>query len=386
MNSRERGIRAIEHEEPDRVPLEGVAWAEWSFPFLQRVLAYLGLPQVTRGGMLGAGEEMEAFLKRLGVDFRAVSMDPPEEFRKKAVYDPLFHQPWGIKVGPDTLEDEWGIRRQLNATKTQSRIVRHPLKGVEDLEEYEFPDIEAPGRFDSAEKLAPKWREEYLVSGIWGGDSFFCQAWYLRGFNELIKDMYSNPSFVEKLFDKLLKFFLEAAKRLIEAGVDILAIADDVAAQTGMIISPKLWRKYIKPRLKVIVYEAKKRGAFVLYHTDGNCTAIIPDLVEIGVDILNPIQPECMDPAGVKESYGEELTLSGTISIQDTLPRGSVEDVKREVLTRIETCAHGGGLIISPSNQALLDSKVENFLAVYDAVKKYGKYPMRSSSPLKPRD
>jgi uroporphyrinogen decarboxylase len=376
LNSRERGIRAIEHEEPDRVPLEGVAWAEWSFPFLQKVLAYLGLPPVTRGGMLGAGEELEAFLKRIGADFRAVSMEPPEEFRRKAIYDPLFHQPWGIRVGPDTLEDEWGIRRQLNATKTQSRIIYHPLKNVEDFDEYDFPDINAPGRFDSAEKLVRKWRNDYLISGIWGGDSFFCQAWYLRGFKELINDMYSNPKLVEKLFDKLLEFFLAATKRLIEIGIDILAIADDIAAQTGMIVSPMLWRKYIKPRLKSIVYEAKKKGVYVLYHTDGNCTAIIQDLIEIGIDILNPIQPECMNPAEVKKLYGEELTLSGTISIQDTLPYGSVEDVKKEVLTRIETCAYGGGLILSPSNQVLLDGKVENFLAVYDAVKKYGRYPL----------
>lgn len=377
MNSRERGIRAIEHEEPDRVPLEGVAWAEWSFPFLQKVLSYLGLPQVSRGGMLGAGEEMEAFSRRLGADFRAVSMEPPEEFRRRAVYDPLFHQPWGIQVAPETLEDEWGVRRQLNATKTQSRIVYHPLKDLEDLDEYEFPDIDAPGRFDSAEKLAQKWRDEYLVSGIWNGDSFFCHAWYLRGFQKLIRDMYSNPGFVEKLFDRLLEFFLAATKRLIEAGVDILAIADDVAAQTGMIISPKLWRRYVKPRMKTIIDEAKRRGAYVLYHTDGDCRAIIPDLIEIGVDILNPIQPECMDPAEIKRDYGEELTLSGTISIQDTLPYGSLKEVEEEVLTRIETCAHGGGLILSPSNQALLDSKVENFLAVYDTVKKYGKYPIR---------
>jgi uroporphyrinogen decarboxylase len=144
-----------------------------------------------------------------------------------------------------------------------------------------------------------------------------------------------------------------------------------------LIISPPLWRRHIKPRMKTIIESAKKKGVYVLYHTDGNCEPIIPDLIEIGVDILNPIQPECMDPAKIKEQYGEKLTLSGTISIQDTLPRGTVEDVRSEVKARIRTCGQGGGLIISPSNQVLLDTKVENFLAIYDAVREFGQYPLK---------
>ena len=378
LNSRERAICAIEHKEPDRVPLEGTAWAEWSYPFLLKLLSDLGLGGGGSGGMLGSGEELELLARKLGTDFRAVSMDPPVEFRRKAVYDPNYHQPWGIQVARDILEDEWGIRRQLNAARIQSRVVYHPLQGKDSLEGYDFPDPDAEGRFEAAENLLKKWREEYLVSSIWGGDSFFCQAWYLRGFTQTILDMHSNSRLMNELLDHLLKIFLKAANRFAEMGVDILAIADDVAAQTGLIISPQLWRKHIKPRMKTIIDSVKKRGVYVLYHTDGNCEPIIADLVEIGVDILNPIQPECMDPARIKEQYGDKLTLSGTISIQDTLPRGTVDDVRREVKTRIRTCGQGGGLIISPSNQVLLDTKVENFLAIYDAVRESGQYPLRA--------
>jgi len=377
MNSRERAICAIEHEEPDRVPLEGVAWGEWSYPFLQKVLIpYLGL-KVEKGAVIGATEELDALAVRLGIDFRSVSMDPPSDFQKRAMYDPLFHYPWGIRVAPDTIKDEWGVVRQLNATRTQSRIIHHPLRGRESLDDYDFPDPDAPSRFDAAEKLVKKWRDEHAVSAIWGGDGFFCQAWYLRGFEDFIIDMYSRPKFVDSLLDELSKIFLIVAKRFVEMGVDIICIADDVAMQTGMILSQRLWRRYIKPRMKMLIDGLKRKGVYILFHTDGNCEAIIPDLIEMGVDILNPIQPDCMDPAKIKEVYGDKLTLSGTISVQKTLPYGSVEDVKKEVMTRIKTCGYNGGLILSPSNQATLDVKIENFIALYDTAKRVGRYPFR---------
>lgn len=377
MNSKERAFRAIEHEEPDRVPLEGVAWGEWSYPFLSKVLLpYFNL-RINENKALNISEKIERVLVNLGIDFRAVSMEPPSSFREKAVYNPLFHYPWGIPVASDTLRDEWGVIRRLNSTRTQSLIIHHPLEGkdISVLDEYEFPDPNAPGRFDLAERLVKKWHEKYAISATWG-DSFFSQAWYLRGFNSLIKDMYSNPLFVEKLMDRLLKIFLEACRYLIDIGVDIICIADDVAMQDRMIIAPELWRRYIKPRMKAIVDYCKRRGVYVLYHTDGNCEDIIPDLIEMGIDILNPIQPESMDPAKIKRTYGDRLVLSGTISVQRTLPRGSVNDVKKEVMERIESCAPGGGFILAPSNQVLLDTKIENFIALYQFAKKYGRYPL----------
>ncbi|MFH7859664.1 MAG: uroporphyrinogen decarboxylase family protein [Candidatus Aenigmatarchaeota archaeon] len=365
MNSRERVICAIEHEEPDRIPLEGVAWGEWSYPFLKNVL----IPYFKT-------ENIDNILENLGIDFRSISMEPSNNFKKKAIYDPRFDYPWGIEIAPETLKDEWGVIRKLNITKNQSRIIYHPLKDKEDLKDYNFPNIEEDGRFDEAEKLVKKWKDKYAISAIWGGDSFFCQSWYLRGFNEFIKDLYYNEKFANELLDNLLKIFLYAIKRLIEIGADIICIADDIAMQKGMIISPFLFRKYIKPRMKKIIDICKKEKVYVVFHTDGNCEEIIPDLIEIGVDILNPIQPECMDPAKIKEKYGDKITLSGTISLQKTLPYGTIEDVKNEVIKRIETCAYNGGFILSPSNQVLLDVKIENFIALYEFAKKYGKYPI----------
>jgi uroporphyrinogen decarboxylase len=381
MNSKERALRAFNHEEPDRVPLEGIAWGEWSYPFLEKVLLPHFRLEKVAGSVIGFTEELDLLARMLGIDFRAVSSDPPTDFQRRAVSDPLFHNPWGVRVAPDTLEDEWGIQRQLNATRTQSRIVKHPLKGVNSLDEYTFPDAEAPGRFDTSKKLVKTWRDEYAISAIWGGDGFFSQAWYLRGFEAMILDMQSNPSFVDRLLDELLRFYVSIGMRFAEMGADILCIADDVAMQTGLIISPRLWRRYVKPRMLRLVSAVKQKGMYVIFHSDGNLEPLIPDLIEIGIDALNPVQPECMNPVKIKELYGDKLCLSGTISMQETLPFGTVEDVRNEVEERIATCGAGGGLIISPSNQATIDVKLENFVAVYETAKKFGRYPTTQPQP-----
>jgi len=372
MDSKERALTAIQRREPDRVPLEGVAWGEWSYPFLLRLLNHFGITDETHGLI----ERQDRLAEKLSIDFRPVRMEPSAEFKKKAVNNPLFHYSWGIPVNSETLEDEWGVRRVLNSTRLQSRIVHHPLRGRESLEGYSFPDPETPGRFDTAERLLPRWRDRYAVSASPGGDVFFSQAWYLRGFTELIRDMYVDPGFVEALFDGLLHVYLKACNRFADLGVDIVCLADDVAMQTGMIVSASLWRRYVKPRMKTLIDAVKRKGVYILFHTDGNCEAIIPDLIEVGVDILNPVQPECMDPTRIKRLYGDELTLSGTISLQRTLPYGTIQDVRKEVATRIKTCGHNGGLIIAPSNQTLLDTRIENFIAVYEAAKEYGRYPL----------
>ena len=216
MNSKERALRAFDHKEPDRVPLEGVAWIPWSHSYLARILMpHLGLEPVGQAcDSTSFSEELDLVAKKLGIDFRPISSDPPVSFQQRAVYDPLYQGAWGVQVTSDTLEDEWGIQRQLTATKNQSRIIKHPLRGISSLDDYAFPEPDAPGRFDSIEKRIRMWREEYAIAARGGGDGFFLQGWYLRGFEDLILDMHSNPDFVDKLFDKLLKFYLVEGRRL----------------------------------------------------------------------------------------------------------------------------------------------------------------------------
>jgi uroporphyrinogen decarboxylase len=343
---------------------------------------YLGLETGLAGDNASFAKDLDLTARKLGIDFRPISSDPPVGFRKKAVFNPLFQNAWGVQVAPNLLEDEWGIQRELTATGAQSRIIKHPLKGITNLDDYAFPDPQAAGRFESVERRVKTWQEEYAVVARGGGDGFFLQGWYLRGFEDLILDMHSNSRFVDQLFDQLLEFYLSEGKRLAELGADIYVVSDDVAMQTGPIISPGLWRRFVKPRLSNLISALKQTGMYIMYHSDGNLEHLIPDLIEIGIDGLNPIQPECMNPAIIKELYGDRICLSGTISMQETLPFGTIEDVRNEVKKRIATCASGGGFIICPSNRATIDISAEKFMTVYETAKKFGRYPSSEAVPV----
>lgn len=381
MNSKERMIRTIEGEEPDRVPLGTTGFYDWTSSFLAgALLPHFGLAEkwTPNGPPTWAADHVDKVEEMLGIDSKKIVATCPAEFRRKASYDPRFMgSGWGVRIAPDTLVDEFGITWQLVLPdKLHTRIISHPLKDPDALEDYVFPDPDAEGRYDEAEQYVERWHEEYPISACPADVYLFDQGWFLRGFHENMIDFYRNPSLIERMYDMNQKFFLGCAKRLAEMGITILAIPDDVAGQTGMILAPDLWRKHIKPRMKEVVDAMKRKDVYVLYHSDGDIGPIIKDLIEIGVDILNPIQPECMDPAQVKRTYGDRITLCGTISMQKTLPFGEVGDVRNEVIQRIKTCGQGGGLIIAPSNNAELDIPVDNFLAVYDTTKKHGTYPL----------
>lgn len=354
VSSRERVLRAVHHGEPDRVPLD--AWL--SYQFYVKLCRYLGV------------EDLERIYKLLGVDVRYTGVSPPSSFLKNAKVDPRIHYGVGIPVGEDSLKDEWGIVRKLNVTKTRSRVVHNPLQHL-DVDEYEVPDPHAEGRYDAVEQAVKRYGDEYFIFASFGCDFLFSQSWYLRGFRELLTDMYRRPWYVDKLYDKMMKYYVGAVKELLDRGVDCIFIADDLAGQQDLMISPRLLDRYYWPRFKILADIVKRRGAFLAFHSDGNISRIVPKLIEMGVDIVNPIQPECMDPVKVKETYGDKITLHGTISIQRTLPHGTPDDVRREVIERIRTCGRGGGLILGPSNQVLEDTPVENFLAIYETAKKY---------------
>ncbi len=375
MNSKERVITALEHREPDRVPIDGII-PPWSTPFLKRILLpHFGLCWTSGERWSDSGVDM--LIEKLGMDARLAPLEPPIEFRNKAIYDPLFDvEPWGVQVKTGALMDEWGVVRELNSTRTGVGIISHPLKGKDSLDGYQFPDPNAPSRFDGTEKYIKKWGDQYAIAGHFGIDYLFMRAWELRGYNDFMVDLCCHPKFVNELLDRLQNYFVAIEKQMLEMPIDIFIFGDDIGMQNGMAISPTIWRMYFKPRFKEVIDTAKRKNVFVMFHSDGVIDPIVPDLVEMGLDILNPIQPECMNPAQIKNTYGDRLTLSGTISVQNTLPHGTVEDVRNEVIERIRTCGNRGGFMICPSNAALLDTPVQNFLTVYDTVRKYGHYPL----------
>ena len=183
--------------------------------------------------------------------------------------------------------------------------------------------------------------------------------------------MISNPEIANLVLDIPYHYHLYAAKKLVELGVDMIWTGDDMGAQHNMLISPKMWRKYFKPRMANFIAELRKINPEIkiAYHTDGNIIPIIPELIEIGIDVLNPIQPASMDPAKIKELFGDNLCFWGSIDEQYTLPFGTADDVRNEILQRLQTIGKDGGLILAPTHHVQLDTPLENFWAMVNTIK-----------------
>ena len=175
----------------------------------------------------------------------------------------------------------------------------------------------------------------------------------------------------EAILDIPFNYHLAAAKRLVEIGVDLIWTGDNIGGQSAMILSPAMWRRIFKPRMAKFFAELKRINPRVkiAYHSDGVIYPIIPDLIEIGLDVLNPIQPACMDPARLKREYGDKLCFWGSIDEQHTLPFGTPADVRSEVRARLETLGAGGGLILGPTHHIQLDTPMENFWAMVETIK-----------------
>ena len=184
-------------------------------------------------------------------------------------------------------------------------------------------------------------------------------------------DFVTDPDLADAVLDIPFRYHLRAAERLVGMGVDMIWIGDDVGAQNNMIMAPETWRRFLKPRMARFIagIKAVNPALKVAYHSDGWFYPIIEELIEIGVDVLNPIQTQSMDPVALKRDFGDRLCFWGSIDEQHTLPFGTPADVKAEVAVRLKTLGKGGGLILAPSQHVQLDTPVENFLAMVEAAR-----------------
>ena len=255
----------------------------------------------------------------------------------------------------------------------------HPMskfKSIEEINEYPFPDFMEDYRWEGMGKKVDALIKDDLIAVAFMQMTIFEIAWYLRGMDNFMIDMMVNKQFAEALLDKIVEIRLVMAERFAQSGVDILMLGDDVSTQLDMMMSPELWRSMIKPRLAKIIKKARdvKPDILIFYHGDGNLMKIIPDLIDIGVDILNPVQPECLDPIEVKRLYGDRLSFWGTLGTQTTLPFGTPKEVKAKCKKLIETVGKGGGLLLAPTHMIEPEVPFENIQAFIDAVNEYGRY------------
>jgi uroporphyrinogen decarboxylase len=277
-----------------------------------------------------------------------------------------------MRVSDNEYEDEWGVRIKITGEKDLDwKYSYHPLNnnGKLSIRNLKIPDIYSGNRFDKVREDIEKYGKSYIVAA--GVSTLFRKAWILCGYSKFLEALYLDRVFVEDLLDRLLEFYKTLVKKYVELGVDIIELGGDLGTEESMMISPDLWREIFKPRLSKIIIENKKEGVYFYLHSDGNITSIIPDLIEIGIDILNPIQPECMDPKNIKEQFGDKLTLHGTMSLQKTFTQGKRNDIRDEILDRIKYCGRDGSLILAPSNAFTIDIPITNILYFYDFIKNY---------------
>lgn len=193
-------------------------------------------------------------------------------------------------------------------------------------------------------------------------------------------DLVVEKPYVFALMDKVLEYHFACGKKMIELGVDMIWTGDDFGTQKGMMISPNLWREVFKPRMQHLFKELKRMNPKVemAYHSCGSIVSIIPDLIEIGVDVLNPIQPQAkgMELGRLKRKFGDKLVFFGGVDEQKILPFGSVQEVEEEVKLRVAQAGEGGGFIIAPAHNIQPDTPLQNIYAYFEAVKKYGTYPI----------
>lgn len=271
----------------------------------------------------------------------------------------------------DTYVDEWGVVWKNQPYDTPygvghyTEMVGHPLVDDDAIHAYQPPDPNREELYAEAEWVIEEFGDEYWIVGV-TVTTIFETAWALRGYEQTLLDFVLNPDFLEALFDIPFHYHLTAAKKLVELGVDMIWTGDDVGAQDQMLISPATWRQFFKPRMATFFAELKDINPEVkiAYHSDGDIEPIIPDLIEIGLDVLNPVQPRSMEPATIKRKYGDKLCFWGSIDEQHTLPFGAPADVREEVLTRLKTLGRNGGLIIGPTHHVQLDTPLENFWAM----------------------
>lgn len=363
MTHRERVAEALSHSKPDRCPWQ----CSFTPEFAARLRAEMHLDETARAHHPHGGGNPYDLEIALGQDMLITSVG------------------WGnAYYGPgDEYLDEWGVGWRSVPYRTPygeghyTEPSRPPLADADAVARYRAPDPARPELYRDAERLVSEHGGEY-----WTVASTCCTifetAWALRGLEQLMTDFIEAPDLAEAIVDIPYRYHLAVAERLAAMGFDMIWLGDDVGQQQGMLMSPRHWRHFLKPRLAHIIERVKtvRPGLKVAYHTDGSVYPIIPDLIDIGVDVLNPVQPAAMSPARLKSEYGGRLCFWGSIDEQYTMPFGSPEEVRREVHERVATLGYDGGLVVAPTHNLQLDTPLENFWAMHEVLSASDQVPV----------
>lgn len=355
MNHRERVQTALNHEQPDRCPMQ----ISFTPEFADRLRADMAIKGAMSHNPHGGGNTYE-LERALDQDMLLTSVGWANSYYQGAE---AYTDEWGIGWGAQPYTTPFG-------TGYYTEITGHPLADDAALANYRPPDPTRPELYAEAERVVRDYGGEYWIVGV-TVTTIFETAWALRGLEQMLMDFVMAPDIADRILEIPYQYHLTAAKKLVELGVDMIWTGDDIGAQHRLLISPQTWRQFLKPRMANFISELKaiNPAVKVAYHSDGNILPLIPELIEIGLDVLNPIQPASMDPAQLKREFGDRLCFWGSVDEQHTLPFGTPASVRAEIVERLNTIGAGGGLILGPTHHVQLDTPLENFWAMVNAIR-----------------
>jgi len=339
MTSAERVLCVLRREQPDRIP-----HFEW---IIDRHVRDAICPGCT----------MEEFTVRMGLD--AILTAP--DFAKE-------------NVGPGLHRSEWGMVMK-DSGEEHSVAVEHPIRTLDDLRRYKPPDPHAPGRYASIERVVAAYNGDLAV-GVHLNDVFSIPR-YLLGFEGLMMATVAEPDLVRGLVDLSVEANVAMAEEVARRGADFVFTGDDYASAAGPFVSPGMFRDLFGPGLKRVMGAFRDLGLPVIKHSDGDIRPLLDLILEAGIDCLDPIDPMGgLDMGEMKAAYGDRIALKGNVNCAQTLAFGSERDVVEETKAVIRAAGPGGGLILSSSNSIHSSVKPGNYLAMWNAIRMFGTYPL----------
>jgi uroporphyrinogen decarboxylase len=380
MTPRERVMATLNLQEPDRVPIDLSQAAGDAITAIayKKVLDHLGITDreiKIQTKLSQTAVVDEDILKRFRVDFRRLDLGAPDNWTDEP-------------VGEDGYKDEYGLVRLRPKGGFYYDIVESPIKEdtLDAIDKHKWPDPDDPGRYRGLRERARQLHEETDYAVILNVNcAFFLRCAELRGWENFYMDLAGNPEFASALMDKYLDIRLKIAERALEEvgeNIDIVMVSsDDLGMDDRTIISPEMYRELIKPgQKKTFDFFKARTPAKRFYHCDGAIYSVLEDLIEIGVEALNPIQVSAAgmgDTKKLKAEFGDRLTFWGAIDTYQALPFGSAQDVRMEVKQRIEDLGNGGGYVICSVHNMQPEVPPENVLAMFEAANEFGKYPLK---------
>ncbi len=374
---KERLLMALNHEQPDRNPMDlGGRQTTLSILAYENLKNYLSLSHLPTKVMAHSWQTCfidEAVLEMFDIDTRHV--------RPASKVNDVIGETLATGESDNIFVDEWGVKRKIAGD--YANLIDHPLRtaNLDDLEDFPWPDsadnYDFQGLRESTRKLYEQ-GEYALVGSLGSPGNIFEQAWYLRGLSEFMKDLIKNKDFAHAVMRRILdirKRNVELYLNEVGEFIDVVQLADDMASQDNLLISPKHYREIVKPyQLELCQHVKSLTNAKIYFHSCGSISPLLDELIEIGVDILNPVQVSAanMDTQDLKKRYGKKLSFWGAIDTFEVLPNGSASDVQAEVHKRICDLGKSGGYVMGPVHNICSDVPPENVVAMYEAGLKYG--------------